>query len=87
MIKLIRKIDKSLLKIDYIAKCSQSIVTNQFKEETSEFTLLDKLKNFQQDSLEWEKASQFLCESLASNSDLEIQPPMPTQTEEAKPGL
>jgi len=62
---------------DYIAKCSQSIVTNQFKEETSEFTLLDKLKNFQHESVEWERASQFLCESLASYSDLDIVPPMP----------
>ena len=52
-------------------------MTNQFKEETSEFTLLDKLKNFQHESVEWERASQFLCESLASYSDLDIVPPMP----------
>jgi len=59
---------------DYIAKCSQSIVKNQFRQENKEFTLLDKLKSFQQESVEWEKASQFLCESLATKSDLELTP-------------
>ena len=33
-----------------------------------------KLKSFQQESVEWEKASQFLCESLATKSDLELTP-------------
>ena len=52
-------------------------MTNQFKEETAEFTLLDKLKSFQQESLEWEKSSQFLCESLATYSNMDIVPSMP----------
>jgi len=50
---------------EYIAKCSHSVVTDQFaKSDAVEYTLLDQLKSFQNEATEWEKSSQFLCESL-----------------------
>lgn len=49
---------------EYIAKCSDSIVRDQFSQSSDEYTLLDQLKSFQKESLEWEKSSTFLCEAL-----------------------
>jgi len=50
---------------EYVAKCSHSVVTDQFsKSDAAEYTLLDQLKSFQNEAAEWEKSSQFLCESL-----------------------
>ena len=40
-------------------------MTDQFsKSDSAEYTLLDQLKSFQNEAAEWEKSSQFLCESL-----------------------
>ena len=41
-------------------KCSDSIVRDQFSHSSDEYTLLDQLKSFQKESLEWEKSSTFL---------------------------
>jgi len=58
---------------EYIAKCSDSIVRDQFSQSSDEYTLLDQLKSFQKESLEWEKSSTFLCEALQGQYEEEKQ--------------
>jgi len=60
---------------EYIAKCTHGIVTEQVAMTTndnSDSTLLDQLKTFQAESLEWEKAAEFLSESLQKVSQSEL---------------
>ena len=59
---------------EYISKCTHGIVTEQVAMNTSstDSTLLDQLKTFQSESFEWEKAAEYLSESLQQIAQSEV---------------
>lgn len=59
---------------EYIGKCTHGIVTEQVAMNTNstDSTLLDQLKTFQLESFEWEKAAEYLSESLQQIAQSEI---------------
>ena len=62
---------------EYITKCTHGIVTEKVaslsEEEKAGVTLLDQLRSFHEESLEWETASQFMADALQKISKDELE--------------